>query len=51
MIDSVGCYEWIDWETGNQPGAVPIDNRGYMGIRKLDVAKHDNLMVDNAFII
>ncbi|GBM01464.1 hypothetical protein AVEN_209285-1 [Araneus ventricosus] len=51
MIEGDGFYEWIDWETRNQPSAFPIDNRGYLEIRNLDVVRHDILMFDNAFVI
>ncbi|GBM38275.1 hypothetical protein AVEN_17721-1 [Araneus ventricosus] len=51
MIEGEGFYEWIDRETRNQPSAFPIDNRGYLEIRNLDVIRHDILMFDNAFAI
>ncbi|GBO41872.1 hypothetical protein AVEN_143063-1 [Araneus ventricosus] len=51
MIEGDGFYEFIDWKTRNQPCAFPIDNRGYLEIRNLDVVRHDILMFYNAFAI
>ena len=49
MIEGDRFYEWIDSETRNQ--IMPIDDRGYLEIRNLDVVRHDILMFDNAFTI
>lgn len=51
MIEGERLYEQIDWETRKQPGAFPIDNRGHLEIRNLDVIKHDIKIFDNAFRI
>lgn len=38
-------------ETRNQQGAFPIDNRGYLGIRNVDIVRNDICIYDNAFLI